>query len=181
MSIDSHTQLEALFQKHGYDDFKWINPKQIVVAQWVRIKCAYGCPNYGKHAACPPNTPPVSECRQFFSEYDRAVIFHLQKQFDGPQDHHPWSRQVNVALSKLEREVFMAGYRKALMLLIDPCSLCEECAARREDCKNPKMMRPSPEGMAVDVYTTVEQYGFPIHVLNDYAQVMNRYAFLLVD
>lgn len=42
-------------------------------------------------------------------------------------------------------------------------------------------MRPSPEGMAVDVYTTVRQFGFPIQVLADYAQAMNRYAFLLVE
>jgi predicted metal-binding protein len=51
----------------------------------------------------------------------------------------------------------------------------------REDCKNPRLMRPSPEGMAVDVFATVRQFGFPIQVLSDYTQAMNRYAFLLVE
>jgi hypothetical protein len=35
--------------------------------------------------------------------------------------------------------------------------------------------------MAIDVYTTVRKAGYPIQVLSDYAQEMNRYAFLLVD
>jgi hypothetical protein len=35
--------------------------------------------------------------------------------------------------------------------------------------------------MAVDVFATVRQFGFPIQVLADYSQAMNRYAFLLVE
>jgi hypothetical protein len=42
------------------------------------------------------------------------------------------------------------------------------------------MARPSPEGMAVDVYSTVKQLGFPIEVRTDYSQEMNRYAFLMI-
>ncbi len=181
MQAEYRTGLEVLFQKHGYTDFKWIDPKQIVVAQWVRMKCEFGCPNYTKNAACPPNNPSVGECRQFFDDYNYGVIFHFQKQFADPDENQPWSRQVNLGLARLERDVFLAGYRKAFMLFIDPCSVCGECVPRREDCQNPKTMRPSPEGLAVDVYTTVHQYGFPIQVLSDYSQPTNRYAFLLVD
>jgi hypothetical protein len=35
--------------------------------------------------------------------------------------------------------------------------------------------------MAIDVFSTVRQYGYPIEVLSDYSQAMNRYAFLLVE
>jgi hypothetical protein len=35
--------------------------------------------------------------------------------------------------------------------------------------------------MAVDVYATVRQYGYPIEVLKDYGQPMNRYAFLMIE
>jgi hypothetical protein len=35
--------------------------------------------------------------------------------------------------------------------------------------------------MAVDVFSTVRQYGLPIEVLTDYEGVMNRYAFLLIE
>jgi hypothetical protein len=35
--------------------------------------------------------------------------------------------------------------------------------------------------MAVDVFSTVRGYGYPIEVLADYSQAMNRYAFLLIE
>jgi hypothetical protein len=35
--------------------------------------------------------------------------------------------------------------------------------------------------MAMDVYSTVRPYGYPIEVLSDYSQAMNRYAFLLIE
>jgi hypothetical protein len=35
--------------------------------------------------------------------------------------------------------------------------------------------------MAVDVYETVRKIGYPIDVLYDYSQEMNRYAFLLIE
>ena len=64
---------------HGFTDFKWIDPKTIITAQWVRVKCEYGCPHYGRIASCPPNTPKVEECRRFFGEYRSGMVFHFQK------------------------------------------------------------------------------------------------------
>jgi hypothetical protein len=43
------------------------------------------------------------------------------------------------------------------------------------------MARPTPESMAVDVFATVRKIGYPIDVLYDTSQEMNRYAFLLVE
>jgi predicted metal-binding protein len=81
----------------------------------------------------------------------------------------------------LEREVFLSGYRKAFMLVVDSCTMCKECTGEREECRNPRTARPTAEAMAVDVYATVRQHGYPIQVLTDYSQTMNRYGFLLVD
>ena len=36
---------------------KQIDPGDIVVAEWVRFKCRYGCKGYGKHFGCPPVRP----------------------------------------------------------------------------------------------------------------------------
>ena len=174
-------QLEALFQEHGYTDFKWVEPKGIVVSQWVRMKCMFGCGGYGQNASCPPNVPSVAECRQFFDEYRAAAVFHFQHKVDKPEDRHPWSKGVNQELLKLERAVFLAGYRKAFLLFMDSCGLCADCVGSRAECKNAKSARPAPEGMAVDVFATVRQYGYPIEVLTNYAQAMNRYAFLLIE
>jgi len=173
--------LESIFKKYSYTDFTWIDPREIVTAQWVRTKCQFGCRNYGIKACCPPNVPPVSECRQFFDEYKEAAIFHFSKAFDKHEDRHEWGRIINQGLLSVEREVFFSGYQKAFLLLMAACRLCEECTAVKEDCKNPGSARPTPEALAIDVYSTVRKYNFPIDVLSDYSQTMNRYAFLLIE
>jgi predicted metal-binding protein len=173
--------LEALFRKHGSTDFTWIDPRDIVVAHWVRMKCRFGCDGYGKIPSCPPNVPSVDECREFFWEYSTAAVFHFQKRVDSPEDRHAWSRSVNRGLSALEREVFLSGHERAFLLFMDSCTLCQDCVGTKEECRNPQAARPSPEAMAIDVFSTVRKYGLPIEVLSDYTQPMNRYAFLLIE
>jgi predicted metal-binding protein len=168
------SDLESLFEKHGVSDYRWLDPKAIVVSQWVRVKCMFGCGDYGRRACCPPNMPSVAECRQFFDEYSTAAIFHFEKAVAGPEDRHVWGQAINDGLMKLERNVFLAGHERAFLLLMACCSLCAEC-------ENPKLARPVPEALAVDVYSTARQYGYPIHVLSGYAQTMHRYAFIMIE
>ena len=172
--------LDGLFHKHGYTDYKWIDPKRIIVRQWVRMKCLFGCEEYGHSGSCPPNTPSVAECERFFQEYHDGVVLHFRKAVERPEDRHAWTRNVNRKLLELEREVFLSGQERAFLLFMDSCSLCEECAERHEECRNPKLSRPAPEAMAVDVFSTVRAVGFPIEVKDEYAQQMDRYAILLV-
>ena len=174
-------RLEALFREHSLEDFKWIEPKKIIVSQWARMKCVFGCGQYGRSASCPPNTPSVSECERFFREYRTAAVFHFEKRVDKPEDRFAWTKKVNLKLSNLEREVFLSGFYKAFLLFMDSCHLCVECPGVREECKEPRTSRPSPEAMAMDVYATVRQLGYPIQVLSDYSLKMNRYAFLMIE
>jgi predicted metal-binding protein len=145
------------------------------------MKCEYGCPTYGQKASCPPNTPSVEDCKRFFEEYCSGLVFLFRKVAPDPDERHRWSAKVNVGLVKLERDVFMAGYPKAFLLFMDSCEICAECFPNRIDCREPKLSRPSPEAMAVDVFATVRQIGYPIEVLTDSKSEMNRYAFLLVE
>jgi predicted metal-binding protein len=181
LSQEQRSALEALFRDHGYEDYQWLDPAEIVVAQWVRMKCTFGCPNYGRKAACPPQTPAVEECRRFFQEYRAAVVFHLRVRFDHPPDRFAWYKKATLDLAKLERRVFLAGYEKAFFLLLGGCSLCRECAGERASCKHPELARPSPEAMAVDVYSTVRKLGYPIAVRTGMTQAMDRYLFLMVN
>jgi predicted metal-binding protein len=174
-------ELAALFKKNGCPDYKWIEPHNIVLAQWVRMKCLFGCPKSGRNASCPPNVPSVSECRQFFNDYSTGVIFHFEKTLEPEEDRRDWGKGINKRLLKLEREVFLSGYQKAFLLFMHYCNMCEECAGVREACKQPRMARPTPEAMGVDVYTTARRYGYPIEVVRDYTDKMNRYAFLLIE
>lgn len=181
MTMEKRKELESLFRKHGYADFKWIDPKDFVVSQWVRMKCTFGCNEYGQNASCPPNVPSVSECQQFFNEYTTAAVFHFERTVEKPEDRHDWSREVSLGLLDLEREVFLSGYQRAFLLFMDSCSICKKCSGARGECKRPKQGRPTPEAMAVDVFSTVRRYGYPIEVLTDYSEAMNRYAFLMIE
>jgi predicted metal-binding protein len=58
-AVHGAQDLERMFAARGFSDFRWIDPREIVVAEWVRMKCLYGCVEYGKNAACPPNAPSV--------------------------------------------------------------------------------------------------------------------------
>lgn len=180
MEAPDRERLEAIFREHGCPDFKWIDPRRIVVAQWVRMKCMYGCSGFGS-AACPPNTPSVEDCRQFFSDYRESVIFHFVRALDDPEKRHDWGRETNARLMALERAVFLYGFYKAFMLPADTCSLCPDCAPTRVECRHQMTARPTGEGLAVDVFATARQHGYPIDVLCDRTQEMNRYAFLLVE
>ncbi len=175
------TGLEKMFHGRGFDDFRWIDPASVVVAEWVRMKCLFGCGEYGRNASCPPNVPPVPECGRFFREYSEAVIFHFAKTVAKPEDRHAWTREVAGTLLDLERDVFLSGHPKAFMLLLDSCCLCETCTGRRTSCKEPRRARPTPEALAVDVFSTVRAAGYPIEVLSDHTREMNRYAILLID
>jgi Predicted metal-binding protein len=177
----NNKELEEKFKKHQFTEYKWLDPNKIVVSQWVRMKCHFGCNEYGVTATCPPNVPPVSECERFFREYKRAVVFHFEKRVPKPEDRFAWTRKVNLKLLKLEKDIFLSGHEKAFLLFLDSCNICPECPGKKEECREPKMARPTPEALGVDVYKTVRQIGYSIQVLPDYSQKMNRFAFLLID
>ncbi|MBW6464173.1 MAG: DUF2284 domain-containing protein [Bacillota bacterium] len=179
--IIDHGKLEKIFDVFGFTDYRWIKPPNIEVAHWVRFKCIFGCSSYGKKGTCPPQVPSVEECRAFFNDYSEAVIFHFAKKVEKPKDRVPWSKEVSKKLIKLEREVFWSGYHKAFVLFMDECRLCNECTGTRESCINKDDARPGPESLAVDVFSTVRSVGYPIEVLKNYDDEMNRYAFLMVE
>ena len=179
--MDTREKIDAIIKERGYTDYKWIDPEEIVVSQWVRMKCMFGCNEYGKTATCPPNVPTLEECERFFREYSAAVIFHFEKSVDNPEDRFAWTKGVSLNLLKLEKEIFFSGFEKTFLLFMDSCGICKTCQEKKEDCIEPKLSRPTPEALGVDVYSTVRKVGYPIQVLSDCSQKMNRYAFLLIE
>ncbi|UCG53345.1 MAG: DUF2284 domain-containing protein [Candidatus Latescibacterota bacterium] len=175
------TQLEAIFDQRGCRDFKWIDPDAIVLGQWVRMKCMFGCKDFGKTATCPPNTPSVDECQRLFTEYQQIAIFHFPIAVEDPDDRHAYTRKINGRLLKLERDVFLSGFHKALVLFIDPCNFCEDCPPNKDECQRPENARPSPEALGVDVFATARNCGYQIEVLTDYTKKMDRFGLLLVE
>jgi predicted metal-binding protein len=174
-------KVEAIIRESGYTDFKWISGADIEVSFWTRFKCIYGCDSYGQRGTCPPNVPSIEECRKFFNEYENIAVIHLEKKLDTPEDRKKWSRKTNLNLLKVEKAIFLSGYHKTFLLFMDECRICEKCPGNKTDCIHPQQARPTPEGFGMDVFATVRKLGFPIEVLSDYSQTMNRYAFLLIE
>jgi predicted metal-binding protein len=174
-------ELESLFEELGCTNYRWISGKDIICAQWVQMKCEYGCDWYGKSCSCPPHVPPVERNQAFFREYEHVVMFHFEKTVEHPQDRFPWSKKVNNQLLKLERDVFLSGFQKAFVLFIHDCRRCAKCKQDKLLCEHPETLRPVPEGMGIDVFATARQFGLPIEVVRDYDRKMDRYAFLLVE
>ena len=65
--------LKTLAQKKGADATE-ILPEDIVVSQWVRFKCRYGCKGYGKHLGCPPYAPSPDDTRRMVDEYSSGLL-----------------------------------------------------------------------------------------------------------
>lgn len=173
--------IQKLFMSHGCREFRWIDPAEIVVAQWVRMRCTFNCDSYGRNAACPPNTPPIAECSEFFKEYRLGTVFRFASTSSDLDERHAWTRKVNLELLALEREVLLAGCHKAFLLFLDSCNFCKECAKTRSACRNKKMARPSPEGMGVDVLATAARFGFPADAISEDGTAVSRFAFLLLE
>jgi len=71
-------KIERMAREHGFADFKWINPRDVVTGNWVRMKCQFGCDGYGKGGCCPPEVPSVTDCRRFFDEYKVGLLLTVQ-------------------------------------------------------------------------------------------------------
>ncbi len=173
-------EIEKILDEKGYKNYKWIDPEEIEVREWVRMKCQ-GCPNYGTSAHCPPHTPSIKRSKKFFNEYNKAVVIHITKKLENPKKHSEWTNKINQQLIEIENTLFLKDYYKAYTLFIGPCKLCEKCTGDPETCKHPKKSRPSPEAMGIDVYKTVKKLNYPIKTLKHYKAKMNQYTFLLIQ
>lgn len=172
--------IDLILKNQGLTDYKWISPKSIIVAQWVRMKCMFGCDNYGD-GSCPPNAPTVSECERFFKEYSTGLIVRLNAQ--ASKDNYPndWSEEMTANLLEAERQIFLNGFHKVFLLNQTCCTICKECSKSRTHCNNKRQSRPSPESFAVDVFQTVRNAGFEIELVSESPKELNRIAILLIE
>ncbi len=103
-----------------------ILPDEIVVSEWVRWKCQFGCKGYAKHLSCPPYVPGPDRTRKLLKEYSKAYIVHFQgipgmEHIDPdqiPEDWHPFLSAlilwVHDTMYALEQHAFYLGYYNSL-------------------------------------------------------------------
>jgi len=187
-----------------------IEPREIVVSEWVRWKCQFGCKGYAKHLSCPPYVPGPEDTRRLLAEYKRAYIIHfpgmpgLEKaDLDHmPVDWHPFLKGlilwIHDTVYEIEQHAFYRGFYKALGFAAYPCIYCEDCVSEqlqgvvdksvKRECRHGEKVRTSMEAAGIDVFATVRKLNLPINVVpckaNEYGMItttdINSYGLLLV-
>jgi predicted metal-binding protein len=164
----------------GATHAKQIHPSSVVTAPWVRLKCQFGCPGYGRSHCCPPHTPTAEQTRSILDGYRRAILFHVE--ITAKEEREKDYLNYLDRLVELEGDLFKGQYYRAFLFLAGPCRQCKKCAALEGKlCASPWKARPSMEGCGIDVYQTARNNGFSIHALSERTDPGNRYCLMMVD
>ncbi len=167
-------ELRKMAIDSGASEFIFIKPSKVVTAHWVRLKCQFGCKNYGTRLTCPPYSPTPEDTRKVLDEYVRAYLIKYEG-FLGFDEYPP--KNLSVAMDKLslhvckavfdmERHAFLSGYYKAFSYGAHRCRKCDVCAlAEQKKCKLPVDARPSLESAGIDVFQTAQNAGLDTNVV----------------
>jgi len=161
----------------GADAAQVIHPGQIVVADWVRLKCQYGCGAYGTRLTCPPYSPLPPVTRQVLRHYEQALLLRVE---GTGQEEDRQRHRLSKLVSEVERELFLTGHHRAWGMGAGPCPLCESCNLT-STCRFPHQARPSMEGCGIDVYATVRQAGWKIEPVQTPESPFRLFALVLME
>lgn len=90
----------------GAEKAKIIGTETIVVEEWVRWKCLYGCPLHGKDAYHPPVAPDSESTKRVLKEYSKAILL------NGPK-----GKALTETAVRLEGYAYNMGYYKAFAMV----------------------------------------------------------------
>ena len=154
-------------------------PALVVTADWVRLKCQFGCDGYGLSRTCPPHSPTPDQTRRLLDEYSRAILLGSgpHRGYDDSDGH---SARLRRTTTDLERRLFLAGCHRVWSLGCGPCETCRSCDLSRP-CVDPEHTRPSLESCGVDVFATVRNAGWHIDVVHDHDDEYRFFTLVLVD
>lgn len=153
---------------HGFFAAVELDPADIRSEAWVRAKCAYGCPQYGRRWSCPPNSMDPAGFEELLAGYSRALLVAGQPPLKAFQHH----------LLELEKEAFLSGFKKALVFSGGPCCQCETCPPER--CAHPEKRRPSLESCGCDVFSLASRCGIQVAPLRQKDDFVQYVGLLLV-
>jgi predicted metal-binding protein len=168
-------ELRKMALNNGASVLMPINPDKVVVANWVRLKCQFGCPSYAKKLGCPPYSPKPEDTRKVLDEYTTAYLigFNGSSIFDTYEIQEIKEvfpkvlKDIRKNIFEMEKHAFLSGYYKSFAFgFCGPCTICDECVV--EDgiltCKFATKSRPSMEAAGIDVFKTVRNAGLELEV-----------------
>lgn len=183
----SYTLTQRLLEKgraYGLTTIFPFSIDNIAVAEWVRLKCHYGCSRFNTNWTCPPATPSPDKVRAILNEYKMALLlvgskscsdFYLNNGRKRINQVRCWKGTIS-----LERMLFLEGYYKAFSLVGECCALCKECAFP-EDCRFPQEKRPSVESFSIDVIGTLKNLGTTSTVATQTFETYSYYGIILLE
>ncbi len=185
---DLKTLVEKAEGMEGVSRAAVIPAQDIIVDEKVRWKCLYPvCFGIGSSPCCPPNTPPVEECRNVIHSFRYGIVFQMDvpvidfsyavEEFltENPPDGTAMSRHFisNTSVcNQIEAQANSMGYRQAVSFSAGPCmglqtGTCgyviggSNCAVLQgKTCRNFLKVRPAMEAMAIDVIGTILPLGW---------------------
>ena len=178
--------LDTLHQKgkkYGLYSIVPFDVEKIVVANWVNLKCRYGCSQFNSNWSCPPATPDVNEARALLKEYTTALMlmgsqkcseFYRETNKNRIDQVRYWKGTVT-----MERLLFLEGYDKAFGLVSGACSLCKKCAYP-ENCRFPMEKRPTVESLSIDLIGTLKNIGIKTSIAMDLSETFKYYSIILL-
>jgi predicted metal-binding protein len=184
ISQDLTQRLLEKGKPHGLTDLIPFEVEKINVAEWVRLKCRYGCNRYGTNWCCPPATPRPAKVRAILREYHLALLtvgsksckeFYLDNHRKRALQVKCWKGTIS-----MERQLFLEGYYKAFSLVGECCALCKQCAYPA-DCRFPQEKRPSIESFSIDVIGTLKNIGATSTVAMNTRDTFNYYGLILLQ
>ncbi len=152
----------------GAVEAKVIPASSIKTAAWTRLRCQYGCPNYGSNLCCPPYSPTAEETQRVLDDYSHVLLVRFRSLGDA-----------KYITPEIEKALFLDGRYKAFSFKGGSCGLCKKCNLKT--CVNPGEARPSMEGAGIDVYETVRRNGFNIQVLKDKETQGSFFGLILIE
>ena len=171
-------------KQNGVESILPFSINNIVIAQWVNLKCRYGCSQYKANWSCPPATPDLNEARTILSEYTTALLL------VGSQNRNDFYKDSNrnrtdqvkywKSIVSLERMLFLKGYDKAISLVSGACSLCKKCAYP-DACRFPMEKRPTVESFYIDLVGTLKNLGIDTKVALELNETFKYYSIILLD
>jgi predicted metal-binding protein len=173
-------RLVAAAVRLGADGAASLAVRDIVTAEWVVMKCRFGCPDYGRTRTCPPFTPGTDQFRAVLAGYESVLLVWVEA--GGGDDLAHLRRCLHEAILGVERSAFLDGAYKAFGLVDGACLWCgdhEECAASA--CRHPEKVRPSLGACGVDAFATAAAAGVSMQVVRERGDAYRLLGLVLVD
>jgi predicted metal-binding protein len=167
----------------GMDGAKVIEPRSIATAEWVRMKCQFGCPMFGQRLTCPPHAPTPDVTRKIIDSYQEAILLHRKvekEEWAERSDENRLRLEFQKAVVGLEIEIFLDGYYKAWSMGSGYCRLCKKCDPKGF-CRHGFEARPAMEACGIDVFKTARDNGFHIDVVRTPEDNMNLFGVVLIE